>query len=401
MNLSVGRGGLGSSTIIIIVIAAAAIIFGGYVISTLTPSLLPVQASGEAEQVDGLFRVLMFLGGIVFLLVQGLLVVTIIRFRRKPGDESDGAHFSSNLTLEIVWTAIPAITIVFLAIYSYNVFVSIREPKPDELHIGVSGARFAWTFTYEDPLGRLPVDGPQTFNDAVLHTYVGRPVVLTMQTSDVNHAFWVPTMRIKQDLLAGRTTDVRFTPILAGRYRVACAELCGGGHGSMFSYVQVYANEQEWMDRFIDVRVERILNPPTDPVEVGRSLLTEGKYPCAGCHKLDDLGWAGVTGPNLNGLADTAARRASTAGEPSAESYIANSVRHPNDYTVPGFQKNVMPQFGPTETEPAEVDGAYYLYMPDEDLVNIISYLCTQSATGTPTCGDTASIEQAVAAQSE
>ncbi|NOG50234.1 MAG: hypothetical protein HND48_13000 [Chloroflexi bacterium] len=103
-------------------------------ISTLTPSLLPVQASGEAEQVDGLFRVLMFLGGIVFLLVQGLLVVTIIRFRRKPGDESDGAHFSSNLTLEIVWTAIPAITIVFLAIYSYNVFVSIRERSRTSAH---------------------------------------------------------------------------------------------------------------------------------------------------------------------------------------------------------------------------------------------------------------------------
>ncbi|NOG50233.1 MAG: hypothetical protein HND48_12995 [Chloroflexi bacterium] len=143
----------------------------------------------------------------------------------------------------------------------------------------------------------------------MLHTYVGRPVVLTMRTSDVNHAFWVPTMRIKQDLLAGRTTDVRFTPILAGRYRVACAELCGGGHGSMFSYVQVYANEQEWMDRFIDVRVERILNPPTDPVEVGRSLLTEGKYPCAGCHKLDDagLGWRHRPEP---GMASPIRRRA-------------------------------------------------------------------------------------------
>lgn len=401
MNLSVGRGGLGSSTIIIIVVAAVAIILGGFVISSFTPSLLPVQASGEAEQVDALFRVLMFLGGIVFLLVQGLLVVTIVRYRRKPGDESDGAHFSGNPTLEIIWTAIPAVTIVFLAIYSYSVWVNIREPKADELHVDVLGARFAWTFTYEDPLGRLPEDGPQSFNDAVLHTYVGRPVVLSMRTSDVNHAFWVPTMRIKQDLLAGRTTDVRFTPTLAGRYRIVCTELCGGGHGAMFSYIQVYANEQEWMERFIDIRVDRILNPPTDPVVVGRSLLEEAKYACAGCHKLDDLGWAGVTGPNLNGIADTAARRASTSGQASAEGYLANSIRHPNAYTVPGYQNNVMPQFSPLSEEPAQVDGAYYVYMPDEDLVGIVSYLCTQSATGTPTCGDTAMIEQAVAAQSE
>ncbi len=400
MNLSVGRGGLGSSTIIIIVIAAVAIIFGGYVISSFTPALLPVQASGEAEQVDALFRVLMFLGGIVFLLVQGLLVVTIIRYRRKPGDEGDGAHFSGNPTLEIVWTAIPA-AIVFLAIYSYSVYVNIREPKPDELHVDVLGARFAWTFTYEDPLGRLPEDGPQTFNDSVLHTYVGRPVVLSMRTNDVNHAFWVPTMRIKQDLLAGRTTSVRFTPTQAGRYRIVCTELCGGGHGAMFSYIQVYATEQEWMERFIDIRVDRILNPPTDPVEVGRAVLAEGKYPCAGCHKLDDLGWAGITGPNLNGIADTAARRASTAGQASPEAYLANSIRHPNDYIAPGFQRNVMPLFGPTQDEPAEVDGAYYVYMPDADLVGIVSYLCTQTATGTPTCGDTEMIEAAVAAQSE
>lgn len=401
MNLSMGRAKLGGSTLMWIIVAGVAIILGGFLISGLTPSILPEQASGEAEQVDTLFRVLLFLGGVVFLLVQGLLVVTILRFRRKPGDESDGASFNGNPTLEIIWTAIPAVVVVFLSIYSYSVFVSIREPKTDELVIQTLGQRFVWQFTYEDPLDRIPEDKPQTFNDSVLHTYVGRPVYLQMRTADVNHAFWVPTMRIKQDLLAGRTTDVRFTPTKAGRYRIVCTELCGSGHGAMYSFIQVYATEQEWMERFIDIRVDRILNPPTDPVSVGQIILAgqgDRSYPCAGCHVNESLGWLGVTGPTLNGIADTAQRRATSTGLGSPEAYIANALRHPNNYLVPGYQSNVMPQFGADETR-TDFDGAYYMYMPNEDLINIVSYLCTQSATGESTCGDIDAITEAVTAQ--
>lgn len=406
MNFNLGRAKLGGSTLVWIVVGGLAIIFGGYLISTLTPSLLPEQASGEAEQVDSLFRFLMFLGGIVFLLVQGLLVVTILRFRRKPGETGDGATFNGNVTLEIIWTAIPAVVVIFLSVYSYNVYVAIQSPKDNELAIQTTGARFAWSFTYEDPLDRIPEDLNQTFTDGTLHTYVGRPVVLHMRTEDVNHAFWVPTMRIKQDLLAGRTTDVRFTPTKAGRYRVVCAELCGSGHGAMFTYIHVYATEQEWMERFIDVRVERILNPSTDPVELGFAILSAGAsqmtgtaYACAGCHTLPALGWAGTTGPTLNNIGDTAIRRASASGTITAEAYLANSIRHPNNYIVPGYQSGVMPQFHPDQQAPAVLEGPSGTWMPDEDLVNIVSYLCTQSATGASTCGDIDAITAAVAAQ--
>lgn len=388
-------------------IAALLIIAGGFFISTLTPSLLPTQASAEAGPIDGLFRFLMFLGGIVFLLVQALLVITIIRFRRRPGETGDGAAFSGNTTLEVIWTVIPAIVIVVLAAYSYTVWVDITEPKPNELVVQTVGQRFAWTFTYEDPLNRIPDDLPQTFSDSVLHTYVGRPVVLHMQTRDVNHAFWVPSMRIKQDLLAGRVTDIRFTPTQAGRYRVVCAELCGGGHGTMYSYIQVYATEQEWMERFIDIRVDQILNPSDDPVVVGELILRNGSsssgggpFSCAGCHTNSDLGWAGLTGPTLNGIADTAVRRAQASGLGSPEAYIANSIRHPNRYQVPGYQL-LMPQHGPTREAQGAVEGAGYVYMPDEDLIGIVSYLCTQTAAPESPCGDIDAIIAAVEAQSQ
>jgi cytochrome c oxidase subunit 2 len=399
MDLSAKKSRPGGGTLIWVVVSGVAIIVGGFLMSLLTPSVFPVQASAEAEQIDNLFRLFLFLGGVVFFLVQGLLVYSVIRFRVRKGDTSDGASFNGNTTLEIIWTAIPAVVVVFITIYSYSVWVSIREPKSDELAITAVGQRFVWAFTYEDPLDRL-VDAPtQTFNDAVLHTYVGRPIRLAMSTRDVNHAFWVPTMRIKQDLLAGRTTEITFTPSKAGYYRIVCAELCGGGHGGMYSYIQVYETEQEWMERFIDVRVDRILNPPSDPVEIGFNLLESGAYPCAGCHILDSLGWGGVTGPVLNGIADTAVRRAGSAGVAGPADYIASSIRHPNDYLVPGYRNGLMPQFGPTEDEPETVDGAYYQYMSDDDLFAIVSYLCTQSSTGESTCGDEATVTEAVAAQ--
>ncbi len=404
MNLSAKGGGSGFNPVLII-LGGAIVLVGGYLISLLAPSLFPVAASAEAGPIDQLFQVMLFLGGVVFMLVEGLLIVSIVRFRARKGETGDGANFNGNITLEVIWTIIPAIVVVFITLYSYQVWVDIRAPKDDELLIEANGQRFVWSFTYTDPLDRLAELNTQTFSDNVLHTYVGRPVRLKMYTSDVNHAFWVPTMRIKQDLLAGRETEIGFTPTVAGRYRVVCAELCGSGHGGMFTYIQVYATEQEWLERFIDPKVDFIVNPPSDPVVLGQVTLQSGRdgraYPCSGCHVLDELGWAGVTGPSLNGIADTADRRAQSNGLADAADYIAQSIRHPNAYAVPGFNLGVMPQFGGEETEPEAVDGAYYMYMPTTDLINIVSYLCTQTATGDSACGDIDAITTAVETQSQ
>lgn len=386
-----------------IVIAGVLIIAGGFLIGSLAPLLFPTQASAEAQQIDTLFRVFLTIGGGLFLLVQGLLLYSIIRFRARPGDTSDGVNMHGSMTLEFIWTAIPAVVVLVLVVYSYQVWTSIRTVKDDELSVVVEGQRFAWTFIYQDPLNRLTEAPTQTFSDSVLHTYVGRPVVLSMTTQDVNHAFWVPAMRVKQDLIAGKTTEIRFTPTEPGEYRVVCAELCGGGHGQMYSFIRVYEDKQAWMDDFIDIRVNNILNPPDDPVLLGALIMASGAYPCAGCHILVDeknaINWQGLQGPSLVGIGDTAVRRAAAAGNASPEEYLAESIRHPNDYIVPGYSAGIMPQFGPTEETPAVVDGAYYRFMSDTDLVNMVAYMCTVTATGESACGDLDSIVAAVEAQ--
>src|SRR5262245_47955763 len=110
-----GSGG-SNTTLIYIIIAALVIIAGGFLIGTLSPQLMPKESSTQAEQVDQLFKFLLTLAGIVFLLVQGVLAFSVIRFRARKGDTGDGPAIHGNTTLEFVWTAVPALTVLAITI---------------------------------------------------------------------------------------------------------------------------------------------------------------------------------------------------------------------------------------------------------------------------------------------
>lgn len=425
------RNGSSNSTIILLVAAGCALLGGGFLLSLLTPLIFPTQASSAALEIDGLFRFMLVIGGAIFLLVEGMLIYSIIRFRRKANDDTDGANIHGNTVLEIVWTVIPSIIVTVLAIYAGIVWGNIRATQDNETVIYVTGQRFVWNFSYEfvDPRSSvqaapmaIPVSNPAqsdegegemqageaaeivnpTFSATNLHVYAGQNVVLRMDALDVIHSFWVPALRIKQDLLPGRTTEIRFTPITPpegfqqtftvpetgavygfNQYRVVCAELCGGGHGQMYAFLIVWESEEAYQNAFYAPGVDRVLNPPADPVIFGQQILASGgiegrAYACAGCHQLDALGWQGQTGPNLNGIGDRAANR--VAGQ-SAYEYIFNSIYFPNQYLVPGFSANLMPHYAPEDT-----GDALYQPMPEVDHLAIVGYLCTQTASGESAC---------------
>ncbi|MEQ8676464.1 MAG: cytochrome c oxidase subunit II [Aggregatilineales bacterium] len=385
-----GKKSNSNSLLIPIIAGGIFIVLGGLAIGALTPSVFPDQASAESEQVDTLFRFLLVIGGAIFLLVQGLLLYSVLTFGKRDDDEEDGPTIHGNTTLELVWTAIPAVIVLILVIYSYQVWVDIREPNENETTITAVGARYAWTFGYEDAQGRTVADSQDVIRGALpdLHTYAGQHVVMSMQTQDVIHAFWIPEMRVKQDLLPGRTTEIRFTPIVPengwdytdeasgtqyNRYRVVCTELCGSGHGNMWANVYVHESEEAYLEILEREVFDPIINPPADPVIRGRQVIQN--YPCSGCHVLSDVGWAGVTGPVLNGVGDRAATR--VAGQ-TAEEYLYRSLHYPNEYLVPGYGA-LMPQF-----QPGDPAGANY--MPTNDFYAIVSYLCTQTGSGESNC---------------
>ena len=384
-----GSGGISSSTIIIIIVVGVLLILGGVVIGTLTPALFPAQASAEAKPVDDLFHISLVIGGAIFLLVQGLLVFSVWRFRAKPNDSSDGAAIHGNTTLEIVWTAIPAVIVFVLTILSWQVLNTLREPKPNEVTVLAAGARFNWAFTYAMPLSIMPEqvdpaflpeavradiedDGMLSVSSPTLYTYVGQPVVMEMQPKDVIHAFWVPAFRIKQDLIPGRVTTIRFTPTVASGpegYDIECAELCGANHGLMRAKVVVLENEQSFNAMMMPMMDEK-LHPPADPVIRGRKLLASNVYPCYTCHVLSDLTeapqpWAGAVGPALNGVADRAATSRSAATGQTPAEYLYTSIHEPTAYLVPGYGA-LMPQ----------------LNIPECDAWAVVAYLATQSESG-------------------
>ena len=352
--------------------------------TTFVPIVLPEQASAESKSVDELFYILVIIGGVVFFLIQGMLLISVIAFRARPGDRGDGPTYHGNPLLEVIWTIIPALVVVFLAVVSYNIWAQNSEPKAAinmvegrSISINVNGARYAWTHTYITE--RFDPDGGQIVinSGADLHTYIGQNVDLTLQTQDVIHSYWVPAMRVKQDLLpgdpaqGGRPTQLRFTPVrVEGRaypaeYPIVCAELCGDGHGRMRGSVIVYEDEIQFLEQFYEPAIYAILNPPADPVLRGE--LEIQNYICNSCHILDSLGWTSTTGPSLNGIADRAGER--VPGQ-SAEEYIATSIWNSGAFRVPGYDQQ-MAAFGPDVVETGNV-------MSPEQLYSIVAYLCTQ-----------------------
>lgn len=375
---------LNARTIFTLAVVAVVLIAGGFILAGATPSLFPPQASAEAQQVDDLFRVMFVIGGAIFLLVQGLLVYSVWRFRAKPGEDGDGLHLHGNTTLEIIWTAIPAVIVAGLTIASLNVFNSIQAVKDDELLIGSVGARFNWAFNYNAPLSIMSEAVnievlPQAVKDDLaddnmvvvsapeLHTYVGRPVVLEMEPRDVIHSFWVPAFRVKQDLIPGRVTTVRFTPTVAGTYPIKCAELCGANHGAMISQVVVHEDEAAY-NEWLEPELAAVIYPPTDPVERGRAILASNVYPCYTCHVLTDLAefnWNGNVGPALNGIADRAATSRAAATGLLPVDYLLQAIHDPTAYLAPGYGA-LMPNLG----------------INDCDTRAIVAYLGTQTQTG-------------------
>jgi cytochrome c oxidase subunit 2 len=225
--------------------------------------LLPLQASAQAPLVDGFFNLMVTIAAALFIVVQGAILYSMIRFRRRRGDDSDGLPIEGNFSLEILWTIIPGIIVIGLGIYSVDVYTEMggidvlgqhqhtmvqqamvqqasapvaanpigigstpsEEGKVPDAIVNVTGMQYAWIFNYPD----------SNVTAGELHVPVGKDVLLNLSASDVIHSFWVPQFRLKQDVIPGQATQLRFVATKTGTYPVVCTELCGGYHGSMRS----------------------------------------------------------------------------------------------------------------------------------------------------------------------
>ncbi len=327
-----------------------------------TNRFMPLAASAEANSIDALFNFMLVIATIIFLIVEGALVYSIMRFRHKPGDTTDGPPIHGSTALEVTWTAIPAVIVLGLSIYSYQVFADMQVDHENTTVLHVKGQQFVWSFDYpHDPNVKM-------LSSDELHVPVNVPIRMEIRSADVLHGFWVPEFRIKQDAIPGRVTEVRFTPTVKGEYAVVCYELCGTGHSLMHNKVVV--EDQADYDKFVQ---GLIVKPPAKPpagqhtAEWGKYLIVSNQYGCGGCHYLADAGIKGQVGPAWTNIGDNASKR--VAGQ-DARTYITHSILYPNEYIVSGYPANVMPQnFGQK--------------MDDVDLNSVVDYLLQQTANPT------------------
>src|SRR6188472_1816956 len=199
------------------------------------------QASTAAPKIDQLLDVMIVLSAFVFSLVMVMLFYALWKFKAKPGDESDGEPIHGNTRLEVAWTVIPTIIVLFGAGYSWYVLNDIEEPAKNAMTVDVFSQQYAWSFGYPGK--------DNVWSEGELHVPVDRQVHFKMHAQDVIHSFWVPEWRIKKDNVPGITTTAIVTPDKIGTYQLICTELCGYGHATMRAKVVVEspADFQKWV----------------------------------------------------------------------------------------------------------------------------------------------------------
>ena len=189
------------------------------------------EASTAAPKIDNLLNVMIVISSFVFSLVMVMLFYALWKFKAKPGDESDGEPIHGNTKLEIAWTLIPTIIVLFGAGYSWVVLNDIEAKAADSLRVDVFSQQYAWSFGYPG--------FDNVYSQGELHVPIDRQVEFKMHSLDVIHSFWVPEWRIKKDNVPGITTTAVVTPDKLGTYQLVCTELCGFGHATMRAKVVV------------------------------------------------------------------------------------------------------------------------------------------------------------------
>ncbi len=296
--------------------------------------LMPAEASVQSVIVDQVWNWDMMTLSFLFALIMVPLVYSLIVFRRRKGETGDGKHEEGNVKLEIVWTVIPLILVTAYAYMGAWTLGETRIPDANALVVNVTAHQWDWAFTY-----------PEGFTTNELHLPINRQVVLKMTSLDVIHSFWVPQFRIKQDVLPGRTTELRITPVVLGDYKIYCSELCGTSHAYMVRPVMVtsVADFEAWTKQ--QAAAQAALLAKGGP-EAGKLLVQQNG--CGGCHSITG---ATMTGPTWLGLFGSQVKLSDGRTVTANEAYLTESIKSPNAKIVAGFPANVMPQFNLTDQE--------------------------------------------------
>ncbi len=273
------RAVLVGAGLVVLVIAAIAVgldlaATGRGVISSFFP---PTAITDRGEAIRDLYVIIFAIAAVIFFVVEGLIVWSVIRYRRRPGDDELPPQTHGNAIAEIVWTVVPTLIVAFMFVISWQTLNTVEATSSQpQLKVRATAAQFLWTFDY------LPADYDPTVEpapeplftqtspegpDGGLVLPAGRTVHLYLESPDVIHAFYVPQFLFKRDVVPGRINSFEFTineEDAGGTFHGQCAELCGVSHNAM--HFDVHALTGAEFDTWLEESIAAAnASPPPGP----------------------------------------------------------------------------------------------------------------------------------------
>lgn len=295
--------------------------------------LWPTAASAHARQVDLLIAGFGTMVWLLTLPVFLLMTWFAIRYRRTAQVNREHAP-THNLWVEIGWSVIPFVLVLGFYFRATRLYFDLYRPPADAMDIHIVAKRWMWKAQH--------ADGAREIDD--LHVPVGEAIRLTMTSEDVIHSFFVPALRIKQDVLPGRYTQTWFRADRAGRYALRCSQFCGTDHSLMIGTVEVMPAQQyaAWAASARDGGTDGTL------AQRGAGLFRSAG--CSACHAPG----AAVRAPPLDGLAGRPVALADGSSAIADDRYLADAIVQPGRQVVAGYAP-VMPDYSHV-LSPGDVD---------------------------------------------
>lgn len=303
---------------------------------------LPPRASTDAGPVDTVFNMIFWICAAFLALILALTLRFVLKYRRRRfrGAEETPTH---NTKLELLWTGIPLVLVFVIYGTAAAAYLDMTEGRAPQKQIQVTARKWSWWF-----------DHPEGKGSNELHVVVGQRVELVMSAEDVLHSLYIPAFRVKQDLVPGRYTKLRFEPTMPGTYPIYCAEYCGENHSRMLTQVVVHADQAAYAKWVAQSAYEDSM----PLIDVGKQVYeTRG---CLSCHSLDGTPRAGPTFKGLWGKTESFTDGSSATVD---ENYVRQSVIEPQAKIVSGFGA-VMP---PTPLDERELAGIIELVKSVKD----------------------------------
>lgn len=299
-------------------------------------------ASNFVQGVDKVFLIILGISFFFMISITAVMIYFVIKYNRKK--DIPAIQVKDNVLLEISWTVIPLLLSLLMFYYGYAAYLPMRKPPKDAMVIATTAKMWKWSFEYA---------GGKQYD--TLYVPVNKPIKLTLKSLDVIHGMFIPSFRIKQDVVPGRQNFTWFIPQELGEYNILCSAYCGVLHSSMRTLVKVIPEK--------DFNTWLAALPANKPLASNPGLEILQKNGCIACHSLDGAKIVGPTFKGFYGSTVEVVANGKTHKVKADDQYIIKSITDPDKDIVVGFNKGLMK--------------SYKTILKEDEIKKIINYLKT------------------------